>query len=302
MFRIVRLPKGRGGYRTIYVPDAATKVALRLQLPTLEKVQDLVCHPLWVHGFRVGRNPWTNAVMHIGREHTLSVDIEDFFDHVTPELVKRAAPLLLLDQVKDKLDLYFPDGAARQGLPTSPLFANIAFAPFDWMIVQHLRAIARAFDLRNLVYTRYADDITVSYDADLRGEDRTFVPKKLAAVIAAVIEPHFRLSDRKRKYQPGGRRYRHITGISVGRDELKPTRRTKRRIRAARHQHNEPHVRGLEGWCRPVFPSPFCDELMRCPGYDEARAFVTLTLARQQGLRDPKESSFRRRGRRRFAR
>ncbi len=58
-----------------------------------------------------------------------------------------------LAPAKDSITYGFIEHAARQGLPTSPAYCNIALTPLDYAITQRWPGV---------VYTRYADDLNFS--------------------------------------------------------------------------------------------------------------------------------------------
>ena len=123
-YRISKIPKGHGKYRTIYRVDPHTSSHLRSLLPYLEDkltVTDVIGAN---YAFVKGKNSVLNALQHIGFDHTLSFDLQDFFDSVTAEHLKK----IVSDEV---ISSCFIDGAPRQGLPTSPLIATIAFLKCD---------------------------------------------------------------------------------------------------------------------------------------------------------------------------
>lgn len=145
LYRIHRRAKRSGGFRTIYVPCPSRMADLRSLVPDLNAIQRSLCGP-WVHGFFPGRSPVTNAKAHVGQAWTLTADLSDFFDSVQKHHLEH----YLRPEV---LDLVLVDGATRQGLPTSPPCANIAAIAMDAEITSRWP---------ELVYTRYADDLTFS--------------------------------------------------------------------------------------------------------------------------------------------
>src|SRR5690606_31669459 len=93
-----------------------------------------------------GKSAVTAAIIHVNYEITICWDLKDFFDSVRSEMIQE-----YLDFDCSKL---FIDGAPRQGLPTSPLVANLAAIKLDNSIQEFIQDKA--------VYIRYADDITIS--------------------------------------------------------------------------------------------------------------------------------------------
>jgi RNA-directed DNA polymerase len=233
--RIVRIPKRNGKFRTIYIPDKEEMIHLRAMLPTLhERQQRLDVLPV-LHGFVPGRSPVSNAEAHIGWKYTLCFDLADFFDSVTPSMIP-GFPLP---------EICFPDGAARQGLPTSPVLANLAASPMDRTILQ---LIAPSRFGRLCVYTRYADDLSFSFNEPGIG-------KFLLRELPDQVRVHgFALNPSKTRMQAAVAGRRMITGVGVGRDGLHVPRAIRRRIRAAAHQHRPARLSGLLEWAQLKLP------------------------------------------------
>lgn len=252
--RIVRIPKRNGKFRTVYVPNANEKAEYRKLLVPLTQIAYKVCDLKVVHGFMPGRSPLTNALAHLNRDFTLSVDLKDFFDTVTYRQIGGIIPDELIDKV-------LVDGAARQGLPTSPIVANIAAAMMDIQIKEALG--------KHTVYTRYADDLTFSSDSE-------GMLNLLAERIVPIVQSNkFRINESKTHLQKstGGRRI--ITGVAVDKNRAYPTRAVKRRLRAAIHQGHTGSIAGLREWIKQKPPAGYCDILRG--EYEQLKA-VLVTL------------------------
>jgi hypothetical protein len=234
---VITVPKRSGGFRTIYVPSAEEKRNLRSLLGHLHRLQGRTCTEV-VHGFVRGRSPVTNALAHVGCEYTVSIDLKDFFDHVTEEKLRGKLG-------KDLLSRVLVDGAARQGLPTSPLVANIAAVDLDKAILKWIRKAGK-----EIVYTRYADDLALSFN------DRSLIPEVIGKVTEIASRCGFPVNRDKVRVQWAGAGRRVITGVAVDRDGVHPTRAAKRRLRAALHQGNKASARGLQEWCALKLPNP----------------------------------------------
>ena len=268
--KIIKIPKKSGGVRTIYVPDAAEKASLRSIAGAIERKARKLCPEGVVHGFTRGRSPVTNALAHVGYSYTTCFDLQDFFDSVTLNHVKGKLK-------REEMERVLVGGAARQGLPTSPAVANLAAADMD-------RAIITWRDKHQLriAYTRYADDLSFSYD------DPAITDMLLRAIPEIVGRCGFRLNVAKTRTMCAKNGRRIITGVAVD-GTIHPPRAIKRRLRAAIHQGRQAQARGLAEWCQlrpPRNPDsrrePTGDEITRV-----ARAWrlprVPMTMLPQKG-------------------
>lgn len=247
--RVMKVRKRRGQYRTIYVPSKDEKRWLRRQLRLFDRVQREVCADHIVHGFMSGKSAVTNAEQHVGYSHTICLDITDFFDSVRPEHVRKYWRTFGWEQ---RVDRCFPDGRARQGLPTSPVISNIALCDIDRDIEQ----LFKKWD-RLARYTRYADDLTISFHRDPSEFRFEFLKGKTAMheAVQSVLGADFQLNRRKTHMMHAGGGRRVITGVAVDDTGIHPTRAVRRKLRAARHQGNNASAQGLSEWCKLKTPN-----------------------------------------------
>lgn len=229
-----RIPKGRNKFRTVYKLDDKEKEEfkiLRRQCEELAFKYKTDCS----HGFVVARSPITNAKPHIGYQYTLSFDLLDFFDSIGWNHLKDKVSRKILRRCLVK-------GRLRQGLPTSPALSNVAAYELDILIEQGLP--------KGVIYTRYADDLTFSFN------NEALIQPIKDLVHKACFQCNFKLNFKKTHLQcaKGGRRI--ITGVAVDDKDLYPTRAVRRKLRAAIHQGNKQSARGLEEWCQ--LKEPVC--------------------------------------------
>lgn len=225
----VTIPKRRGGARTIYVPDEAEKTELRSQLRTITKDTK---QPPDAWAFAKGRNAASMARQHVGFAYTLSFDLADCFDHVTAAVLNRQGitydPSCLVD------------GAARQGLPTSPALANLALAGLDRKVRKAVAGYSEPSP--RYAYARYADDLVISFD------DPALISYLRERVPDICDAYGFPVHASKTRVQAARAGRRIICGIGVGATDIHPTRETRRRHRAAAHQGHVRIARGLGEW------------------------------------------------------
>jgi len=216
--KVFSVPKHSGGVRTIYAPDRAEKRELRQILSTI--AQPLV-QLKSAHGFMPGRNIVTNATPHVEKNMTISIDLSNFFDSVVPAMVMGKIPAVCLEKC-------FPGGAARQGLPTSPAIANLAASGLDEAIRKRLQKM----QIAGWVYTRYADDLSISSDVD----DQATAEKIIAEVRQIVCRCGFKMNDKKTRIQRSSAGRREVCGLTVD-ESVHIPRRMARKLRAARHNY-----------------------------------------------------------------
>jgi len=227
----IKISKRNGKYRLVYVPSKFQKKYLRKLLSKLEEIVLLTCNEC-NHGFMPQKSAVTNALQHVNKEYSLCFDLENFFDSVNRQHLTGKIPDYILDVV-------LVDGAPRQGLPTSPAVANIAASEMDEKILELIPD--------EVVYTRYADDLTFSFDnADLI----TLLKEKIPKIVESCA---FKINEKKTHLQKARQGRRIITGIAVDND-LHPTRKSRRKLRAALHQGNKWSANGHQEWCNLNLP------------------------------------------------
>lgn len=224
----VRIPKRSGGSRTLLIPSDELKQIQRRILHRL--LARLRSHPSAM-GFEPGRSIVDNARPHVGRHVVIKMDVIDFFPSTATERVEayfrrigwgnKAAALLTR--------LTTHDGALPQGAPTSPRLSNLVNYGLD----AHLALMVAK---RHGRYTRYADDITISFDRHrYPGRDATRV-RGTIQLASRALKAHGYRAHRNRKLKVLYRhRLQRVTGLVVY-EKLQLPRATRRWLRAVRNR------------------------------------------------------------------
>jgi retron-type reverse transcriptase len=222
-YREIFIPKRRGGQRRLLIPDPPLKAMQRRVLRRL--LGRLRAHPA-AHGFERGRSIVTNASPHAGRCIVIKIDLVDFFPSTTATRLdaylrrigwdaESAAQLVRISTV---------DGSLPQGAPTSPRLSNLVNFMMD-------STIARFVAGRKGIYTRYADDITISFPKDYPRRIRGAIQKVRYIVKRFGYEIHLR---GKLQILRGHQQHR-VTGLVVNQHVQLP-RKTRRWLRAVEHR------------------------------------------------------------------
>ncbi|XQA71984.1 reverse transcriptase domain-containing protein [Xanthomonas sacchari] len=155
------MPKKSGGVRLISAPGRLRKKLQHKLLPVLYSAYKMGPN---VHGFAKGRNVRTNALPHATRKVVINFDLKDFFSSISFQRIRGVflgTPLRLDWSVANILaQICSLDGVMPAGAPTSPVLSNIICAKLD----KRLSALAARLGGS---YTRYADDLTFSFDRPL---------------------------------------------------------------------------------------------------------------------------------------
>ena len=220
-----RLRKKHGGYREITAP----KVGLRGILNALNILLQTYDEPTpWAFGFVCGRSVVDNARPHVGKRYILNLDLKDFFPTITRQQVadcltaepfgfsSLAAKLVSgLATVRTKNN----KEVLAQGFATSPTLSNFICREMD-------KEIAGVAAAQGITFTRYADDLTFSSDADILRPQGELVQQ-----VKAIVERYgFRLNEAKTHLQRRGRR-QEVTGLMVT-EKVNVSRRYVREIRS----------------------------------------------------------------------
>lgn len=230
-YKIYNIPKRDGGVREIAHPSRALKSVQRW----INKV--LFTH-LPVHtsatAYKKGANIRANALMHVGTNFTLRMDIENFFPSFQSEDIRNflREKNLQLDWRLTDQDIEFVTaittryGVLTIGAPSSPAISNAMMYEFDELVFMMAKET-------KAVYSRYADDLFISSKEPGILND---ICRQVTLMIDTFPRVNLKVNHRKTAYL--SRRYRRsITGLVITpRGEVSIGRDRKREIKALVHQ------------------------------------------------------------------
>ncbi len=213
-YREFKIPKRKGGFRTISMP-----------MPSLLQIQRQVNEDILLKcfvssnafGFVRGKNIVGNAREHLGNNCLLKLDIKDFFPTIN---IKRVYGIFKKLGYSKEISSYLAKiccfkNAIPQGAATSPAISNIVMYKFD-------RKMEGFCKKNNLKYTRYADDITISGN-QIGFSLVFFIEKELMKEGFILNKEKTILSKSKSK--------KIVTGISISSGETKLPKNKKRDLR-----------------------------------------------------------------------
>jgi len=251
------IEKRSGEPRDIWAPKPMLKQAQQwIHQQVLEK---LPVHGS-AHGFLPGRSILTNAAVHQGASLIIKFDLQDFFPSIGWRRVKGvfrkagyreqvATLLALICTESPRKELSFQDKkyfialserCLPQGAPTSPSLTNTLCLNLD----RRLEGFASKLTAN---YSRYADDLTFSFDpATLKKLDQQQLIKQLMGTVSKICsEEGFTIKKEKTKVIGQGIQ-QQVTGLIINnldtktkdpKNSLGPRvpRKLKRQLRAAIH-------------------------------------------------------------------
>lgn len=253
-YKTFSIKKKSGGERVISAPNTSLKLiqsCLNAIISTIYEPKD------YVTGFVNGRNIVDNAKRHVGKKYIFNIDLKDFFPSIELHRIKavlKLPPFNLNDKKREKLaflianlccdvedneaeilpkykigynsyDLAYLDELKQraflpQGSPTSPILSNIICQKLD----RRLNGLAKKVGAK---YSRYADDITFSADADVFNLDFKAEMRRIIA------DQNFTINEKKVRLQGLGYR-QEVTGLIVN-EKVNVTKKYIREIRAMLH-------------------------------------------------------------------
>jgi hypothetical protein len=262
-----------------------------LQRRILREILDRVPPHEHAHGFRRGRSAVTYVAPHVGRHVVLRVDLVDFFASIdrgrvvalfaalgypievarmlaalstnrAPTSAPHAPPLPAFPARRD-MELVAASRARYraphlpQGAPTSPAIANLCAYALDVRLAAAARTVGAE-------YTRYADDLAFSGDADFARRALRF-----AALVGSIASEHgFAVNHRKTRIMRRAVQQR-LAGLVVNTRAAVP-RRDYERLEATlfncvrhgpasqnrdAHADFRAHLRGRIAWVAETHPA-----------------------------------------------
>lgn len=248
-YREFFIKKKNGKKRRICAPSKDLLKAQRKLLPLFstwfETTEYNIFHEEVFHGFIPDRNCVTAANRHLGFAHTISLDISNCFDSISPHNIPN-----YFTELKDTIDknlsiITHADGTLAQGFATSPILANLYLLEPVKELYNIVQSLYSEFAL-----TVYADDIQISIPLS------TYMDMNVLIDLTTILFKKYGLTINKTKTRIHHAKYgnRRILGIQVGESTISPNRRLKKKIRAARFQKNGPSLGGLTTASRLLLP------------------------------------------------
>ena len=195
-YRVYKIPKTGGGFRTIAEPSDSLKALQKAVLPIIMSVKVSSASAAYEKGASIKKN----AEIHIRARHILHIDIKDFFPSINRDMflsTYTGSGLLSAD-----LERLWKIVSYNQGLPigapTSPFIAN--------RVLYHTDEKLKKLSLF-LKYSRYADDMIFST------RRKKLLKAGLKDKAATVIErAGFKLNDKKCYFMS---RRKTVTGVMI---------------------------------------------------------------------------------------
>ena len=156
-YKIYKIKKNNGGYRTIYEPNS---LLMKIQKGILNNILNNKSISLYAKAYHKGIPLRDNASAHVNKDLILKLDIKNFFESISfvdiynscfsIEYFPKSVGMLLtyLCTYNDHL---------TQGSPTSSYISNLVMKDFD-------EELGYYCEMNNISYTRYSDDMTFSGD------------------------------------------------------------------------------------------------------------------------------------------
>lgn len=208
LYRKFTIKKRNGGERTIEAPrkdlkmmQKATNLVLLQSLPQSESVTSFI----------KGKSIIDNALPHSGAKTLLKFDIKNFFPSISmKQIYWFFRHLGYSSDVSRCFGLLCVNGdyVLPQGAPTSPLLSNLIARRIDERICGFCK---KNRDTLDLVYTRYADDITLSSKRKL---DDGLILKIKNVVYAIITDVGFLPNNDKFRVFKSGQKLM-VTGLVV---------------------------------------------------------------------------------------
>lgn len=154
-YKIYKIKKRNGKYRTIYEPNSILK---QIQKQILINILNNKSISKYAKAYHKGIQLKDNAIFHINKEIILKLDIENFFENISfLDIYNSCFPIEYFPKSVGMILTYLCtyNNHLTQGSPTSPYISNLVMKEFD-------EELGNWCNLRNISYTRYSDDMTFS--------------------------------------------------------------------------------------------------------------------------------------------
>ncbi|CAI1727989.1 MULTISPECIES: retron St85 family RNA-directed DNA polymerase [Serratia] len=260
-YKVYKIPKRTIGFRLIAQPTKKVKDVQRIIVENLSKIA--LVHDV-ATAYIKGRNILYNASLHQDSDYLLKLDLEDFFNSITPdfffkELERQSISLSINDKFLIEQLCFWNRSKKRNGAlvlsvgsPSSPFISNVVMYSFD----KKLHGICLA---EKINYSRYADDMTFSTKEK---DSLKFIHNEVKGLLQEYFGNRILINQSKIVYSSKAHN-RHITGITLtNNDKLSMGRDKKRYISSLVYKFKNGQLdfddiqslKGLIGYARSIEP------------------------------------------------
>lgn len=156
-YKVYKIKKRNGKYRTIYNPNPTLKY---IQRQILNNILNNKSISKYAKAYHKGITLVDNALPHINKKIILKLDVKDFFNNINfNDVYNSCFSIEYFPKSIGMLLTYLCtyNGYIPQGAPTSAYISNLVMKEFD-------NKIGEWCEDNNISYTRYSDDMTFSGD------------------------------------------------------------------------------------------------------------------------------------------
>lgn len=181
-YRVFKIKKHNGKFRTIYEPNSTLKFIQRQILVNILENREI---SEYAKAYHKNISLSDNAKVHVNKKIILKLDIKDFFNHITfLDIYQNCFPIDYFPKSVGMLLTYLCtyNDHLPQGAPTSSYISNLIMREFDEELGEYCVS-------KKISYTRYSDDMTFSGD---------FNPSEIILVVRKMLSKlGFELNNEK---------------------------------------------------------------------------------------------------------
>lgn len=196
--------------RVLYTYSSDSPEIKKLHEAYVSFLSDHFIPSIFSHAYTKNRSIYTNAKVHLPNDIFIKVDVKNYFPTINHRYLADAI-YFELNKSKNKSDtislrechsLISNSSIHNIGLPLglipSPMLSNIYMKKFDGLLYNKLKEL----NLQNIIYTRYADDIFISFKRSSNdGLSQNPACEKIVDICREELRRcHLNINDRKTKF------------------------------------------------------------------------------------------------------
>lgn len=211
-YKTFKIPKKSGGYRELNEPCPELK-QLQRELQNFLVTNLKVYATPWAYAYENKKSIIDMAKKHQNSNYFLKLDIHHFFNNIDQQILKENLPKLYQlaklpkEFINNLIKIATKNDELPQGSPLSPLLSNIIAIELDYKIKKNEK-------LKNLYYTRYADDLVFSSKSYI---SKTIVVYEVQDILQQLYDNKLLLNCDKTKFLTKNQRC-YIVGVKINKD------------------------------------------------------------------------------------